>query len=293
MDFLYGFLTWFKSFFGHMLDGFLMIFKGLVFGIGQIFDFTYYFRIWAEESVNFGVLDWILSVLAFILTFAVWAGVIFLIVLGIRKFIRFRKSLVGNEDLLEEISDLHRDVLRLTEEKERIMQLKVTQAGLSYEQLKRMFEDEFKQVEEAMDGVESALPEEGRRFVRLSAVDDKYAYVEAPDYVTHMTLQEICDDLRNFACVTNGLYYDIRTIRLMMAGLASTKLIILQGISGTGKTSLPYVMGKYFQKDATIASVQPSWRDRNELFGYFNEFTKNSTKRKCCAAFTKAVTTTT
>lgn len=274
MDFLYGFLTWFKSFFGHMLDGFLMIFKGLVFGIGQIFDFTYYFRIWAEESVNFGVLDWILSVLAFILTFAVWAGVIFLIVLGIRKFIRFRKSLVGNEDLLEEISDLHRDVLRLTEEKERIMQLKVTQAGLSYEQLKRMFEDEFKQVEEAMDGVESALPEEGRRFVRLSAVDDKYAYVEAPDYVNRMTLQEICDDLRNFACVNNGLYYDIRTIRLMMAGLASTKLIILQGISGTGKTSLPYVMGKYFQNDATIASVQPSWRDRNELFGYFNEFTK-------------------
>ncbi len=257
-----------------MLDGFLMIFKGLVFGIGQIFDFTYYFRIWAEESVNFGVLDWILSVLAFILTFAVWAGVIFLIVLGIRKFIRFRKSLVGNEDLLEEISDLHRDVLRLTEEKERIMQLKVTQAGLSYEQLKRMFEDEFKQVEEAMDGVESALPEEGRRFVRLSAVDDKYAYVEAPDYVSRMTLQEICDDLRNFACVNNGLYYDIRTIRLMMAGLASTKLIILQGISGTGKTSLPYVMGKYFQNDATIASVQPSWRDRNELFGYFNEFTK-------------------
>ena len=70
------------------------------------------------------------------------------------------------------------------------------------------------------------------------------------------------------------MYYDIRTIRLMMAGLASTKLIILQGISGTGKTSLPYVMGKYFQNDATIASVQPSWRDRNELFGYFNEFTK-------------------
>jgi hypothetical protein len=25
---------------------------------------------------------------------------------------------------------------------------------------------------------------------------------------------------------------------------------------------------------ATIASVQPSWRDRTELFGYFNEFTK-------------------
>ena len=60
----------------------------------------------------------------------------------------------------------------------------------------------------------------------------------------------------------------------MMAGLASTKLIVLQGISGTGKTSLPYTLGKYFKNDATIASVQPSWRDRSELFGYFNEFTK-------------------
>ena len=33
-------------------------------------------------------------------------------------------------------------------------------------------------------------------------------------------------------------------------------------------------MGKYFINDSTIASVQPSWRDRAELFGYFNEFTK-------------------
>jgi 5-methylcytosine-specific restriction endonuclease McrBC GTP-binding regulatory subunit McrB len=60
----------------------------------------------------------------------------------------------------------------------------------------------------------------------------------------------------------------------MFAGLASTKMILLQGISGTGKTSLPYIMGKYFRNDSTIASVQPSWRDRTELFGYFNEFTR-------------------
>ncbi len=26
--------------------------------------------------------------------------------------------------------------------------------------------------------------------------------------------------------------------------------------------------------DSTIAAVQPAWRDRTELFGYFNEFTK-------------------
>lgn len=63
-------------------------------------------------------------------------------------------------------------------------------------------------------------------------------------------------------------------IRLFISALASTKLVILQGISGTGKTSLAYAWGKFLKHDSCIASVQPSWRDRTELFGYFNEFTK-------------------
>lgn len=275
-DFLYGFLTWFKAFFGNIVDGLWTILKGIGLGIAKIFDFPYYFKLWHDESANFGVMDWILSVLAFILAFAVVAGIIFLIVLWVRKFIRFRSTLIGNEDLLEEISDLHRDVLRLTNEKERIIQLKVAQAGLSYEQMKKMFDEEMKLAEAAVNEESGeALPDNSQtRFLRLAAVDEKYAFYEAPKYDASLTLRELCDDLRNFACYNNALYYDVKTIRLMLAGFASTKLIILQGISGTGKTSLPYVMGKYFCNDATIASVQPSWRDRNELFGYFNEFTK-------------------
>ena len=63
-------------------------------------------------------------------------------------------------------------------------------------------------------------------------------------------------------------------MKLFIASLASTKLVILQGISGTGKTSLAYAWGKFLKQDSCVASVQPSWRDRSELFGYFNEFTK-------------------
>ena len=50
--------------------------------------------------------------------------------------------------------------------------------------------------------------------------------------------------------------------------------MILEGISGTGKTSLPYAMGKFFGHDSHIIAVQPSWRDRAEMMGYLNEFTK-------------------
>ena len=129
--FLYGFLTWFKAFFGNMLSGLLSIFKGLFDGIVQIFNFPYYFRLWATEGSSFGALDWILSILAFILAFAVWAGIIFLIVIGIRKLVRLGKTAAKNEDLLEELSDLQSEVNKLTEEKERIIRIKVTQAGLA------------------------------------------------------------------------------------------------------------------------------------------------------------------
>ena len=63
------------------------------------------------------------------------------------------------------------------------------------------------------------------------------------------TLEEICDTFRLFAASRMGLYYEKKVISLLFAGLASTKLILLQGISGTGKTSLPYALGKFIEFD--------------------------------------------
>ncbi len=262
-----SFLNWFFAFMTTMLGGVWQMISNFFIGIVTVFNFPAYIDQFAQHGKGFGVIGWILAVLCFILVFAVWGALIFLVVLLIRKYFRFRRTIVGNEDLLEEIADLHRDVLKLTEEKERIMALKIANTGLSLDELRVIFDEE-----EEKETVEGEV--DMRRFFRLSAVDEKYEYYTAPTYVAGMSLSEICDDLRNYACSRARLYYEIKTIRLMFAGLASTKLIILQGISGTGKTSLPYVMGKYFLNDSTIASVQPSWRDRAELFGYFNEFTK-------------------
>ena len=129
-----------------------------------------------------------------------------------------------------------------------------------------------KKEEEAQEEQEDVGEES--RFYKLSQVDKEYENYVAPDYDNEITLPEICERFRNFACSRMKLFYDIKIIRLFLASFASTRLIILQGISGTGKTSLPYAFGKFLQNDAIIASVQPSWRDRAELFGYFNEFTK-------------------
>ena len=266
-----------------MLGGVWQIISNFFLGIVQIFNFPYYFNQLSRFSSEFGFIGWVLAILSFILTYAIWAGLIFLFVIVIRKWFRFRRTLVGNEDLLEEIADLHRDVLRLTQEKERILAMKVGAGGLSMDELQQLMSPEgggsnSTVINNNLPGEssdeESETPGEGKRFFRLSAVDEKYTFYTPPEYDRTMSLSELCEDLRNYACSRAKLYYEIRTIRLMFAGLASTKMILLQGISGTGKTSLPYIMGKYFKNDTTIASVQPSWRDRTELFGYFNEFTK-------------------
>jgi hypothetical protein len=112
------------------------------------------------------------------------------------------------------------------------------------------------------------------RFSKLIEVDQKYTYYTPQEYATGFSLEQLCKDFRNFACSKMKLYYELEMMRILISSMASTKLIVLQGISGTGKTSLPYCFGKFIKNDVTMASVQPSWRDRTELFGYFNEFTK-------------------
>ena len=112
------------------------------------------------------------------------------------------------------------------------------------------------------------------RFPKLSQVDLKYRDWQPPAYDNDITLEHFAEGYREFACNEMGLYYSSEVVRRFVAGMAASKLLILEGISGTGKTSLPYSFGRYIDNPATIVSVQPSFRDRTEVLGYFNEFSK-------------------
>ena len=75
----------------------------------------------------------------------------------------------------------------------------------------------------------------------------------------------------------NPLYYSDETVRVFVASLAASfdasRLLILQGLSGTGKTSLPRLFAEALGLTCDLVSVQPSWRDNRELLGYDNDFT--------------------
>lgn len=127
-------------------------------------------------------------------------------------------------------------------------------------------EGEEKETETETEGKE--------RFCMLKELDRTRETFIREEYDEKITLKKFCDELRAFAAGELRLYYDIADIRRFVAGLGVTHIAILQGMSGTGKTSLAYAMGQFLDNSSTVISVQPMWKERTDLIGYYNEFTK-------------------
>ncbi len=264
------------DFMSQLFEGIWNIIKGFATGIAKIFDIPAYISVIKDYSGEFGISQWILAIVAIIVVIALMVLIIFLGFLLFKKYFRLRKSLVEQEDMLEEIGKLNQDVLKLTKEKEQLYAMKVSQLGLkpnSETEENVVFDENGNPIGEEGEEVE-ANPNTDIRFFKLSEIDKQYENYVVENYNNTFTLPELVEHFRNFAASKLGLYYKSEMVRLFVSAIASTRLVILQGISGTGKTSLAYAWGKFLKNDATIASVQPSWRDRTELFGYFNEFTK-------------------
>ncbi|MGN0819168.1 MAG: AAA family ATPase [Christensenellaceae bacterium] len=112
------------------------------------------------------------------------------------------------------------------------------------------------------------------RFFMLTKTDKEYESKPATEFDNGITLEKLCEKFRAFSASRLGLYYDIKDIRRFIAGLATSKILVMQGMSGTGKTSLAYAFGEFLGNRSTIVPIQPMWKERTDLIGYYNEFTK-------------------
>lgn len=89
-----------------------------------------------------------------------------------------------------------------------------------------------------------------------------------------VNLNDLCINFRNYLAKEEGLYFDIETIRAFVSGLSASHLIILEGLSGTGKSSLARYFSEYISEKSFFEPVQATWRDRTSILGYFNDFSK-------------------
>ena len=258
-----------------------------------------YFSIFLSYFPTLGLTGKILSILLMVILVAIAALAVFLVVRTIVIRIRLKHDKVDNAELYREIGRLNRQVLDLIDEKNKVLALKVNAMGgtehIPYMGASALTEDVIPSVGNvtgiprkgstvanaeivvqnaslnSTDGAESA---ETNRFPKLTLVDQRYADFVEPVFDDEITLAQLVGSYRRFACSQMHLYYTEEIIRRFVAGMASSKLLILEGISGTGKTSLPYSFSRFLDNPATMISVQPSYRDRTELLGYFNEFSK-------------------
>lgn len=235
-----------------------------------------YFKQLGNAWGDFNFLDWVFEFLVIIINVGFFGFLTVRFFQLCRRYIRFTKREVEKDILLEQIADLNANIAELVDEKNKILALKVNGLGLTGSNMTNggYIGGENKEVKKNEDP--KALVA-STRFPKLSAVDLKYenelslVSMNADDMVS---LPQLVDRFINYSASQLHLYYDQHVIRTFFAGLATSKILILEGISGTGKTSLPYAMGKFFKNDTSIISVQPSWRDRAEMLGYLNEFTK-------------------
>ena len=241
-------------------------------------NFENYNSIFNAHSSAFGFWDWFFYVLFLIFFIGLIAAILFGIFLLLRKYIRFVKKELDKDELRSQVDRLNYELYQAIQEKDKILNLKTGYMGLKVDEGMASKEDQ-----EIIDQVSS-------RFPKLTRVDQDYAEANTTImFKEGLSLEELCNRFRNYAASKLGLYYRIDVIRQLFAGLATSKLIILEGISGTGKTSLAYALGKFFLYKSEIIPVQPSWKDRSELLGYYNEFTKKFNESE----FLRALYTTT
>ena len=178
---------------------------------------------------------------------------------------------------LEKISAaLAKSESELLEAKSELTSLRVKASQVDdYIQYVRILTESKRQLQNELASLQDQYESENNnKFKALSSFD---ANVPAPSnlYPFQGTLNALVLKFLGYAQnEPKPLYYEPSTIAAFLSWMASTKTIILEGLSGTGKTSLPLAFERFAGWYTPRVSVQSAWKDRNDLIGFFNDFKK-------------------
>ena len=195
----------------------------------------------------------------------------------------------------EELAALREKAVRYEEALNRIKVLTTQKSKLEYEntdlkgnqselensrRMIKILELQKSELERELDRTRDMYEKRSEKiFANLSVIDNDPVHTFASD---RLTLRELCEKFRSYLQYRHDkkrLYYDEDKIRTFIAGFASSRLMILEGLSGTGKTWLPRAFMQFITKNSVEVKaleipVQSSWKDRNDLLGFYNDFKK-------------------
>lgn len=147
-------------------------------------------------------------------------------------------------------------------------------------------------LETRIQGLTEAQGQQGS-FPELGRMDTEFKFNTPASVEPIENLKTFTDQLQHRIAASqpgNPLYFQLEDLQLFVGGLAMSQLHVLQGISGTGKTSLVKAFAKAVGGECTDIAVQAGWRDRADLLGHYNAFEKRFYEKDCLQALYKAQT---
>lgn len=130
-----------------------------------------------------------------------------------------------------------------------------------------------------LTGDDTIIRDREEVFPSLTAIDEKYEGFELPAAKgDDVSLKELAEKFRLYLAKTQELYFDIDTVRFFISGFAASHFEILEGLSGTGKSSLPRYFAEFIGANVLFMPVQATWRDKTSIIGFYNEFSKTYTE---------------
>ena len=225
----------------------------------MLFTVNYYIESADDTALNIGViLKWLWGVMSSPIAVGIYVILVLAAVVTLIGFLLAEERRRPDPEMLQEYIERINEIKRQTVRETYIMPVGVPPA----------------KEEKSPDGEEETQPrkvEREPRFYNLSELD-KQASV-AKRYAGVDSLAELCERFRRYCATEKQLYYTIEDVRCFVASLTVTKLIVMQGMSGTGKTSMACAFGDFLGNPSLVVPVQPMWKERSDLIGYFNEFT--------------------
>lgn len=143
-----------------------------------------------------------------------------------------------------------------------------------FELIKRGYEERIAELSGTIEDIFRDRPKPGTAlFPRCVAMDDEdalgdpgYLESEPPD------LSKLARDMQAVIFTDRERAYRLNDLCVLLGGLAMSRLHLLEGMSGTGKTSLPLAVASALGTHCAVVEVQAGWRDRADLFGNHNTF---------------------
>lgn len=110
-------------------------------------------------------------------------------------------------------------------------------------------------------------------FKNLVSIDNQNLSVGRISDSEGITLKFLLDNLQGYLATKEHLYYNKKELAQFIAGLNASKFIILEGVSGTGKSSLPRYFAKFIGEEAYFEAIQVTYKEKSDLLGFYNELT--------------------